>query len=250
MKKAKISECEIERYNRQLLIDRWGRKGQEKLKSAKVLVAGIGGLGCPASVYLTVAGIGTLVLVDNGIIEYSNLNRQILYCEHDIGRHKVDSAVEKLRQLNPNVDICGFNTEINERTATELIKNCDVVLDGTDNFETRFIINKACVNLGIPFLYAAIYGFEARMMAIIPGKSACLRCMFPFIPSHIHGSPALGATAGLIANLQVIQALKLITGLGYVAGDLIVLDGESLSFNVFKIQKDPLCSVCGNGTGN
>lgn len=240
-----LTSYDLERYDRQLRIQGWGEAGQRKLKSATVLVAGLGGLGCPASIYLAVAGVGRLILVDEEKVELSNLNRQVLHWDRDIGRYKVDSALEKLRQLNPAIQVNGLTVGITEENVKELIKGCDVVVDGMDNFRTRFVLNRACLELNIPLIHAAIYGLEARLMTIIPGKTACLQCLFPSLPPEIRPFPVLGAAPGCVACLQAIEAVKLITGVGEPTnGNLIVIDGEFMRFEVLKVRRNPNCPVC------
>lgn len=245
-KTIELTSREIERYDRQIRLSELGLEGQRKLKGAKVLVAGLGGLGCPASIYLVAAGIGRVILVDRERVELSNLNRQILHWDKDIGRFKVDSAVEKLRQLNQDVEVEGRIVEINEENVYNLVKEVDVVVDGMDNFKTRFILNKACIDLGVPFIHGAIYGLEGRLMTIVPGEGPCLRCLIPVDPPEIKPFPVLGATPGVIACLQAIEAVKLITGMGVpCVGKLLIFDGLEMEFHKIEVRKSPSCRVCG-----
>ena len=236
----------LERYKRQIMLDGFGMEGQERLKNACVLIAGAGGLGSVVSIYLAVAGVGRIRLLDNDKVELSNLNRQVLYWEDNIGGYKIDSAVDKLRRLNPTVQVRGLVVSITEENAKDLMKGCDVVVDGMDNFTTRFILNKACFKANIPFVHAAIYGFEGRLMTIIPGRTACLQCLYPSPPPEIGPFPVLGAIPGCLACLQAMETIKLITGLGKTTnGNLIVIDGEFMRFEVLKVRPNSDCPVCG-----
>jgi adenylyltransferase/sulfurtransferase len=242
-----LTELELERYDRQIRIPNFGINGQKRLKSSKIVIAGIGGLGCASAIYLAAAGIGELVLIDKEKVELSNLNRQILHWTKDIGKYKVESAKEKLIQLNPEINILAIKEEINENNAKELINGANVVIDGQDNFKTRFIINKACVELRIPFIYAAVQGLEGRLMTIIPGEGPCLRCLIPIDPPEIATFPVFGAIPALIAMIQTIEAIKIILGIGekYI-GKLLIFDGERNVFNHIEIKRNPNCPICKN----
>src|SRR3972149_3452329 len=244
---VQLTPEELQRYDRQMRIPGWGEEGQKKVKSATVVVAGVGGLGCPLSIYLSAAGVGRLILIDKDKVELSNLNRQVLHWDKDIGRYKVDSAVEKLRQLNPAIQIKGLVVEITESNVKELISGSDVVIDGMDNFKTRFALNRACFELNIPFVHAAIYGLEARLMTVKPGKTACLQCLLPSLPPEVKPFPVLGATPASVACLQTMEALKLITGMGEPTnGNLVLIDGQFMRFRRLKVRRNPDCPVCGN----
>lgn len=243
---VELTERELTRYDRQMRIQNFGKEGQKKLKVAKVVIAGLGGLGSPASIYLAVAGVGNLLLIDKEKAELSNLNRQILHWDKDVDRYKVDSAIEKLKQMNPDINVEGKITEINEDNVYSLIKGANVVVDCMDNFRTRFILNKACVKLRIPFVHAAVYGLEGRQMTIIPYKGPCLQCLIPEEPPEIKPFPVLGATPAVMACLQAIETIKLITGIGKPnIGRLLVFDGLEMSFESYEISRDPNCSICG-----
>ena len=242
----KLGPEELERYDRQLRISGWDEEKQEKLKSATVLIAGVGGLGCSAAVYLAVAGVGNIVLVDRSKVERSNLNRQILYHDNDIGKNKVDAAVKRLSLLNPAIKVRGFDVEIIEENAEKIISGCNVVVDGMDNIATRLILNKFCYQLNIPFVHAAVYGLESRLMTIIPGKTSCLQCFSTSVQPETGPFPVLGAAAGLIACLQAMEVVKLITCFGETSGgNLILIDGEFMGFQALSIQQDENCPVCG-----
>ena len=241
-----LSEKEFVRYERQLRIHNLGREEQLKLKKASILVAGVGGLGSIASTYLALAGFGRIVLVDKEVVELSNLNRQMLYTEEDIGEYKALKAAEKLRKLNPNIEAEPIVEEISEKNVEDIVGKVDIVVDGQDNFRTRFLINEACVKQGKPFIHAAIFGLEGRLMTIIPGKGPCLRCLIPEEPPEYGVIPVLGAIPGVMGCLEAVEAVKLVTGIGEPAvGRLIVFDGEEMNFHIIPIKKNPRCPVCG-----
>lgn len=241
----KLTPNEIERYDRQIRL--FGVEGQLKLKKAKVLVAGLGGLGCPIALYLAAAGVGKILLVDKERVELSNLNRQILHWTKNIGEFKVKSAAEKLRELNPEVDIEEVNLEINEDNIHDLVSRVDLVVDGMDNWRTRFIINKACVVQSKPFVHAGVYGMYGQLLVVIPHKGPCLQCVIPKPPPEKHPFPILGTTAGMLALMQATEAIKIIAGYGEVAvGRLIVYDGYNMSFSEVKVSRRENCPVCGS----
>lgn len=247
MRQSKIilSQSEGERYNRQMLIPNWGEEGQKRLKSAKVVVVGTGGLGCPASIYLAAAGVGNLVIIDKDKFELSNLNRQILGWQKDIGRLKVAAATEKLKALNPDVAITPLSIELSEDNVNEFIENSDVVLDALDNWKTRFVLNRGCIDNGIPLVHAGIFGLYGQIMTIIPGKGPCLRCLLPEIPKEISQFPVIGATPALFATLQVMETLKLIVGFGEnLTGKMLLFDGERMNFSIINTERRPQCPVC------
>ena len=244
---VELDENELLRYDRQMRLPNFGVEGQKKLKAAKVTVAGVGGLGCPVSIYLAAAGVGTIQIIDKDVVELSNLNRQILHWDKDIGRNKVDSAGEKLLKLNRNVHIQAVHSEITEENVQDLIRDSDVVIDAMDNFRTRLVINKACVDLGKPFIHAGIYGLEGQLLTVLPGNGPCLRCFLQCTPPEVRPFPVLGATPAVMASFQVIEAVKLLTGTGKTtAGKLIIFDGENLQTHSLKIQRSPSCEVCGH----
>ena len=228
---AELSLKELERYDRQIRIDGFGEIGQKKLKEANAVIIGAGGLGCPISIYLAAAGIGKITIIDKERIELSNLNRQILHWEKDIGERKVNSVVKKIKELNQDIQIDGKIIELNEENVYSLIEGNTVVIDALDNFKTRFSLNKACIELGIPFIHAAVHGLEGRMMTILPGKGPCLRCLIPKNPPTITPFPVLGATPAIMASLQAMEVIKLVTGIGeLLVGKLLLFDGFYMSF--------------------
>lgn len=242
-----LNERELIRYDRQIRVSGFGVEGQIKLKKSKVLVAGLGGLGAPAALYLAAAGIGKIVLVDREKVELSNLNRQIIHWTEDIGKKKVESALEKLRRLNPEIEVEGVVNEVNEENVYDLVKKVDVVVDGMDNFKTRFILNEACVRSRKPFVHAAVYGLEGRLMTIIPRKGPCLKCLIPMEPTEISPVPVLGATPAIMASMQVMETVKIIVGVGEpLVGKLLVFDGNSMEFLQVSVNRIENCPVCGN----
>jgi len=242
-----LKASELERYGRQIMIRGFGEKGQRKLKEAKVLVAGAGGLGCPASLYLAAAGVGNLVIVDDDEVELSNLNRQILHWSDDVGRNKSFSAAEKLKLLNPEIEVTARNEEITRENGRRLMQGCSVVVDGMDNWGTRYILNEACVKKDIPFVHAGIYGLYGQITTIMPGKGPCLQCIIPKTPFEVKGFPVLGTTPGTLGLLEAFETIKLITGVGKpLVGRLLSFDGEDVSFQMVKVERNPRCPVCGH----
>lgn len=245
-----LSIEELERYDRQIRITGLGVEGQKKLKAARVLVAGLGGLGCPASMYLAASGIGKLVIVDKDKVELSNLNRQVLHWSNDIGKLKVESVVEKIHRLNPNVDVEPLALEINEENVEDLVSRVDVVVDGMDNFKARFLLNEACIQQNKPFVHAAVYGLEGQLITVLPGKGPCLRCIIPVEPPQQTPVPVLSATPGIMATLEVMEVVKLVVGLGKPCSDkLLIFDGYEMSFHEMKVEPSPSCPVCSKLTG-
>jgi len=240
-----LVERDLQRYHRQMLIQDWGKEGQVRLKNAMVTVAGAGGLGCPASVYLAAAGVGRILLLDNDCFELSNLNRQILGWEKDIGRPKTAAAQEKLCALNSDIDVEARQVEITAANICDLIKGSDVVVDAMDNWKTRFILNQGCVENRIPLVHAGIHGMSGQLTTIIPGKGPCLSCILPRAPPEMRPFPVMGATPGLFAMLQVMETIKLIVGIGKpLVGHLLLFSGDDMSFNAVEVSRNPQCPVC------
>lgn len=240
-----LSKDELERYDRQIMI--FGKKGQEKLKKAKVAVIGVGGLGSPIALYLTAVGVGTVILVDYQKPELSNLNRQVLHWEKDIGlKYKPDSAMEKLNQLNSNITIIPIKEKLAEKNIEKLLKGVDIIVDALDNFETRYLINDFCVKNNIPLIHGAVEAFFGQITTIIPGKTPCLRCIFPSKQDKSGKFPIIGTTAGIVGILQVNEVVKLITGYGsLITNKLLFLDFSNNDFHFIDIKKDNSCPVCG-----
>ncbi len=240
---------ERERYDRQLKIKEIGDDEQEKLKRAKVIIAGSGGLGSPAAIYLAAAGVGTIRIVDHDKVELSNLNRQILHWDKDIGRNKVDSAAEKLNQLNPHIKIEAVQETIDEANASRLVAGFDLIVDGLDNLPTRYLLNKAAIENDIPFIHGTVYGLEGRAMTIIPGKTACLKCVYrALIPPG--KCPALGTVPAVIGCIQATEAIKYIMGIGkLLTNRLLIYDGLNMKFTELVTKRDPNCEHCGSNKG-
>lgn len=240
-----LSDDELRRYDRQILIEGFGEEGQEKLKKAKVFIAGVGGLGSPVSTYLAAAGIGKIRIVDSDSVEPSNLNRQVLHWSSDIGRGKVHSATNKLKDLNPFVKIEAFQETINESSISKLVADSDVIVDAMDNLETRHLLNMISLKKNIPFFHGAVRGFEGRASTFIPGQTACFACMYGNPPPE-KKFPVLGTTAAVIGSIQATEVIKYITGLGkLLANRLLILNGLTMEFNEIKINKNPDCKQCG-----
>jgi molybdopterin-synthase adenylyltransferase len=240
-----LTSQELERYQRQIMIPGFGPEGQEKLKKARVFLAGAGGLGSPAALYLAAAGIGSIRIVDIDTVELSNLNRQVLHWTSNIGELKVASAKNKLNQLNPGVEIEAIQARITTDNAGELINGCDMILDAVDNLATRYTLNLTAQKLKIPLFHGAIAGFEGRAMTILPGRSACLMCLYRGV-SLTRKSPVLGATPAIIAGIQVSEAIKYITRIGQLLTDrFLVYDGLNMRFAEIMVARDPSCPHCG-----
>ena len=241
-----LTAGERERYDRQIMIMGLGEDGQEKLKRAKVIIAGSGGLGSPAAIYLAAAGVGTIRIVDHDRVELSNLNRQILHWDNDIGRNKVNSAAEKLSQLNQGVKIEAVQETIDEANVSRHVAGCDLIVDAMDNLPTRYLLNTAAIENNIPFVHGAVYGLEGRAMTIIPGKTACLRCVYRgLIPEEKF--PVLGVTPAVIGCIQATEVIKYITGIGkLLTNRLLIYDGLNMKFTELVVQRDVNCKHCGH----
>ena len=239
-----LNEMDILRYDRQIMISNFGKEGQEKLRKSRILIAGCGGLGSAAAYYLTAAGVGALRIVDQDQVELSNLNRQILHWEPDINRPKVESAREKLSKLNSGIDLETLKEEINEESLPKLMAGCDLVLDGLDNFPTRYLINHYIVRQGIPFIYGGILGMMGMATMIRPGQTPCLQCLFPQAPPP-QKFPVLGTTPGIIGLIEANEAIKYLVGFGkLLAGRLLVYNGLEMRFSEIRIEPNPECPVC------
>ena len=235
---------QLKRYERQIAIDGFGNEGQERLRKARVFVAGAGGLGSVISVYLTVAGVGNIRLIDHDRVELSDLNRQILYGDKDIGRVKVDSAKEKLASLNPEVVVEAVSETITEDNVSELVAGYDLIVDAMDNFSTRYILNKAAIAKNIPFFHGAVCGFEGRATTMIPGKTPCLKCIYPRAPQPVV-SPVVGVAPAVIGGIQTTEVIKYIVGIGdLLINKLLIYDGMSLEFMEVKLERYPGCEEC------
>ena len=237
-----LDPSELIRYNRQLVIPDFGEEGQGKLKGSRIVIAGVGGLGCASATYLTAAGVGRITIVDFDSVELSDLNRQILYWEEDIGEKKVVAAQRKLTKLNPAVDIIPVFTKITEENVLNLIDEAQVVVDGLDNFATRFVLNSACVKHKTPYIYGGVSRLRGMVTTIIPGKTPCLACLDP---KGATGLGVLGVTPALIANLQALETIKLLIGHSpSLAGRLLLFNGDDMKFQVYDIKRNESCQVC------
>jgi len=241
----KLTAPERSRYLRQMLINGWGQKGQEKLRAATVFMAGAGGLGCPAALYLAAAGVGTLRLCDSGRVDISNLNRQILYADADLGKEKAVQAAEALRRTNPHVTVEPLIEKIDDSSIERLAGRADILLDCLDNFETRHVLNRFAVRKGLPLVHAGIEGLAGQLSFIHPGQTPCLFCLFPGSPPAGRVFPVAGITPGIIGTLQAAEAIKWIAGIGStLAGVLLFWDGATMEFQKIPVAKDVNCPVC------
>jgi sulfur-carrier protein adenylyltransferase/sulfurtransferase len=247
----KLSNEEIARYSRHLILPEVGMEGQQKLKAAKVLCVGTGGLGAPLALYLAAAGVGTIGLVDFDTVDSSNLQRQIIHSTATVGKLKVDSAEIMLKGLNPFLNVVKHNTMLTSANALEIFKDYDVIADGTDNFQTRYLVNDACVILGKPNAYGSIFRFEGQASVFGTEEGPCYRCLYPeppppgLVPSCAEGG-VLGILPGLVGVIQATETIKLILGIGDpLIGRLLLVDALGMSFRTLKLRKNPDCPVCG-----
>ena len=242
---------ELIRYNRHVILPGVGAEGQRRLKRTRVLVVGAGGLGSPIAMYLAAAGIGHLGIVDSDVVERSNLQRQILHGTDDIGRRKTASAEDRLREINPNVDVTRFDVRLTSANALRLIADHDIIVDGTDNFPTRYLVNDACVLLGKPNVYGSIIRFEGQASVFSHDDGPCYRCLFPeppapgLVPNCAEGG-VFGVVAGIVGSIQATEAIKLALGLPHtLSSQLLLIDVLQMRFRTVQIQRDPACPVCG-----
>lgn len=236
-----LRDCE--RYKKQISIPNFGRTGQRKLKSSTVLIAGSGGLGSAVSIYLAVAGIGKLKIVDNDIVELSNLNRQILFEEKDLGKSKAILLRKMIRQRNKDIRVEAINKEITDETIGSFAGDCDLIVDCLDNYATRYILNRISNEKKIPLFHAAIRGMYGQATTIIPGETACLKCIFPNPPPP-EESTVLGATPGLLGTIQVHEVIKYIVGMGKLLKNELLIVNRGTEFEKLKVKKNPKCEVC------
>jgi adenylyltransferase/sulfurtransferase len=248
---ATLSNEEILRYSRHLIMPEVTLEGQKKLKAARVLCVGTGGLGSPLALYLAAAGVGTLGLVDFDVVDYTNLQRQVLHYTSDVGRLKLDSAIDKLKAINPFVEIKRFDTYLSSQNALEIFSGFDIIADGTDNFATRYLVNDACVLSGKPNVYASIFRFEGQTSIFATEAGPCYRCLYPeppppgLVPSCAEGG-VLGVLPGLLGVIQATEVIKLILGVGEpLIGRLVLVDALAMRFRELRVRKNPECPVCG-----
>ena len=246
-----LTREEVLRYSRHLILPEVGIEGQRRLKAARVLLVGAGGLGSPAALYLAAAGVGTLGLVDFDVVDVTNLQRQILHGTSDVGRPKLDSAADRLTDINPHVHLERFETRLTSANALEIIREFDLVVDGTDNFPTRYLVNDACVLTGRPNVYGSIFRFEGQASVFATPDGPCYRCLFReppppgLVPSCAEGG-VLGVLPGLIGTIQATEAIKLIIGIGEpLIGRLLLVDALRAQFRTLTVRRDPQCPACG-----
>jgi adenylyltransferase/sulfurtransferase len=246
-----LSQEEILRYSRHLIIPEVGVEGQRRLKDARVLMVGAGGLGSPIGLYLAAAGVGRLGIVEADVVDVTNLQRQVLHGTKDVGRKKVESARDRIRDVNPHVDVVPHEAWLTSENALEIIRDYDLVVDGTDNFATRYLVNDACVLLGKPNVYGSIFRFEGQSTVFCTAEGPCYRCLYPeppppgLVPSCAEGG-VLGILPGLVGLIQATEAVKLVTGIGApLVGRLLLVDALAMQFRTVKLRKDPRCPACG-----
>jgi adenylyltransferase/sulfurtransferase len=253
-----LTNEEIARYSRHLLLPEIGVEGQKRLKAAKVLLVGTGGLGAPLALYLAAAGVGTLGIVDFDVVEESNLQRQVIHGVRDIGRPKVASAKDRIKGINPHIDVVTYNTMLTSENALDIIKDYDLVADGTDNYQTRYLVNDACVLLGKPNVYGSIFQFEGQASVFYAAEGPCYRCLYPeppppgLVPSCAEGG-VMGVLPGIVGCIQAGEVIKLIVGTTELSnntsesliGKLLLFDAWKMRFRTLKLDKDPHCPICG-----
>ena len=246
-----LDNDEVLRYSRHLIIPEVGLEGQRRLKASRVLLVGAGGLGSPLGLYLAAAGVGHLGLVDFDLVDLTNLHRQVIHGTKDLGRPKLDSARDRIADVNPHVHVETYDTRLTSENALEIVRGYDVVIDGTDNFPTRYLVNDACVLSGIPNVYGSIFRFEGQVSVFATEKGPCYRCLFReppppgLVPSCAEGG-VLGVLPGLVGMLQATEALKLLLGIGQpLIGRLLLVDALRAQFRTLKLQRDPECPACG-----
>lgn len=249
---AELSHEEIKRYSRHVIMPEVGIEGQRRLKASNILLIGTGGLGSPLALYLAAAGIGRIGLVDYDVVDFTNLQRQVIHGVSTVGVSKLDSAEKRMLDLNPDIQIVKYNEPLTSDNAVRIFsENWDVVIDGTDNFPTRYLVNDACVKLGIPNVYGSIFRFEGQLSVFHAEEGPCYRCMFPeppppgLVPSCAEGG-VLGILPGTIGTMQATEAIKLLLGIGEpMIGRMMLYDALEMSFTTIKVRKDPKCPVCG-----
>ncbi len=248
---SEFTEEQIDRYSRHIILPEVGGKGQKKLLESKVFLVGAGGLGSPAAFYLAAAGIGKIGISDNDDVDFSNLQRQILHSTKDVGRPKVQSAKETIADLNPDVEVVPYTERLNSENIIDIIKDYDVILDGSDNFPTRYLVNDACVMLGKPLSHGSIFRFDGQATTILPGQGPCYRCLYetpppPDLVPSCQEAGVLGVIAGIIGVIQATEVIKLVLGKGNILnGKLLLYDSLNMDFKKLNIQRNPACPMCG-----
>ncbi len=248
---TEFTDEQINRYSRHIILPEVGGKGQKKLLESKVFLVGAGGLGSPAAFYLAAAGIGKIGISDNDDVDFSNLQRQILHSTKDVGRPKVQSAKETIEDLNPDVEVVPYTERLNSENIINIIKDYDVILDGSDNFPTRYLVNDACVMLGKPLSHGSIFRFDGQATTILPGQGPCYRCLYetpppPDLVPSCQEAGVLGVIAGIIGVIQATEVIKLVLGKGHIlTGKLLLYDSLNMDFKKLNIQRNPACPMCG-----
>lgn len=249
-----LSSAERDRYRRHLILPGVGTEGQARLKASRVLVVGAGGLGSPVALYLAAAGVGTIGLVDNDVVDITNLQRQLLHGTRDVGRSKLESARDRLHDVNPHVHVALHASWLTSANALDIVRNYDVVVDGTDNFATRYLVNDACVLLGIPNVHGSVFRFDGQASVFATSNGPCYRCLYPeppppeMVPNCAEGG-VFGVLPGLVGTIQATETLKLLLALGdTLAGRLLMIDAHSMEFRSLRITRDPACPACGTRT--
>ncbi len=252
-KRAQLSAEQKERYRRHLIIPEIGELGQQKLLAAKVLLMGVGGLGSPAALYLAAAGVGTLGIIDMDVVDLSNLQRQVIHGQKSLGKPKTESAAERIHELNPDVKVVAFHERLTSENVERIVSEFDLVIDGGDNFPTRYLLNDACVLLGKPNVHGSVFRFDGQVTTFVPRQGPCYRCLYPTPPPpemapSCAEAGVLGVIPGIIGMLQANEAIKLILGRGQpLVGRLLTLEGLTTSFTELKLRRDPSCPVCAEG---
>jgi molybdopterin/thiamine biosynthesis adenylyltransferase len=246
-----LTEQQIERYSRHIILDQVGGAGQEKLLGSKVLIVGAGGLGAPVGLYLAAAGVGTIGVMDNDQVDITNLQRQVIHHTDDIGVEKVDSAKTKMQAINPDVTVHTYHTMATSENVSEIVRQYDFVIDGTDNFPTKFLVNDACYFEKVPFSHAGILRFDGQLFTVLPGKTTCYRCIFesPPPPDAVPScsqAGVLGVVAGVIGSLQATEALKYVLGIGELLTDrLLTYNALTMKFRTVCFERNSRCPLCG-----
>lgn len=246
-----LTERQIERYSRQIILPEVGGQGQERLLAGRVLIVGIGGLGSPAALYLAAAGVGTIGIMDADVVDLTNLQRQVIHFTPDVGRSKVESAAEKMRAINPDVRVQVYRERLTAANARDILSRYDFVVDATDSFPSKFLVSDACHFAARPYVHAGILRFEGQIMTVRPGRTACYRCVFPepppagAVPSCAQAG-VLGVLAGVVGTLQATEAVKFLLGVGDLLTDrLLVYDALKMSFRRVALKRSPRCPLCG-----